>query len=75
MELTREVVELIAGGIFNADFIDVRFVAKRLLEEMDKPKVWDNAPEWATKAILNWSAPTHYSGVYKEYKRNILEQK
>ena len=44
-------------------------MAKQLLAELDAPKVWDGAPEWATKAVVNWSAPTHYSGVYKEYTR------
>ena len=33
--------------------------------------VWDGAPEWATKAVINWSAKTHYSGVYKEYTRTL----
>ena len=56
MELTKEMIETIA---------------KQLLAEMDKPGVWDGAPEWATKAVINWSAKTHYSGVYKEYTRTL----
>ena len=68
MELTRE--EVCKYAVFATDK-DVSRFAKALLAEMDKPKVWDNAPEWATKAVVNWSAPTHYSGVYKEYTREL----
>jgi hypothetical protein len=46
-------------------------LAKQLLAEMDKPKVWDSAPEWATKADITWSAKTHYSGVFKSYTREL----
>ena len=68
MELTRE--EVCKYAVFATDK-DVSRFAKALLSEMDKPGVWDGAPEWATKAIVNWSAPTHYSGVYKEYTRTL----
>ncbi len=37
----------------------------------EEASVWDGAPEWATKAVINWSAKTHYSGVYKEYTRTL----
>jgi hypothetical protein len=49
----------------------IETLATALLEEMDKPGVWDGSPEWATKAVVNWSALTHYSGVYKEYTREL----
>jgi hypothetical protein len=68
MELTREAITSLANYALGDS---VRQLAKQLLDEMDKPGVWDNAPEWATKAIVNWSAPTHYSGVYKEYTREL----
>lgn len=71
MELTRETIELIADGCIALYCCDAINMAKQLLAEMDKPKVWDNAPEWATKAVVNWSAKTHYSGVYKEYTREL----
>jgi hypothetical protein len=49
----------------------IETLATALLEEMDKPGVWDGSPEWATKAVVNWSAPTNYSGVYKSYTREL----
>jgi hypothetical protein len=30
-------------------------LAQALLEEMDKPKVWDNAPDWAAHAYVQFS--------------------
>ena len=74
MELTREQVEERLSGaqqghLFAADVVEALCTA--LIAEMDKPKVWDGAPEWATKAVINWSAKTHYSGVYKEYTRTL----
>lgn len=80
MELTREMIEIAAKehDSKNIHYIAhkrvdnlIGLIAEQLLAEMDKPKVWDDAPEWATKAVVNWSAPTHYSGVYKEYTRTI----
>ena len=32
-----------------------RELATALLAEMDKPKVWGGAPEWAKSAIVMWS--------------------
>ena len=29
-------------------------LATALLEEMDKPKVWDGAPDWAKVALVGW---------------------
>ena len=72
MELTREEIEVYANG--KADTYTcgkTMQLANQLLTELDKPGVWDGAPEWATKAVVNWSAPTHYSGVYKEYTREL----
>lgn len=77
MELTREEIEELASYNSGTDgqtmYMDefVAELAKQLLAEMDKPKVWENAPEWATKADITWSAKTHYSGVYKEYTREL----
>lgn len=85
MELTRKEIEDCANAtegetrglsinpVYHYDL--VRRLSKQLLSEMDKPKVWDNAPEWATKAIVKWSAPTHYSGVYKEYTRELQKSR
>jgi hypothetical protein len=76
MELTRDKIEWLAKQPVISEVVEMRTgevvdIAKQLLAEMDKPKVWENAPEWATKATVNWSAPTHYSGVYKEYTREL----
>ena len=65
-ELTREVLEamvkcdticsrckavkLCSEGIFNT----LRILATALLAEMDKPKVWDGAPEDAVSAVVTW---------------------
>jgi len=83
VELTREVLEDMARcrekycpdckGVCKDDAVKsgIETLATALLEERAKPKVWDGAPEWATKAVINWSAKTHYSGVYKEYTRTL----
>ena len=39
------------------------------------PGAWDSAPEWATNAVIGWSAKTHYSGVYKTYTRELPKTK
>ena len=36
----------------------VSAMATQLLAEMDKPSVWDGAPEDATKAIIQFDAPS-----------------
>lgn len=51
------------------DAIIINSLATALLAEMNKPKVWYGAPEWATKAVVNWSAPTRCWSVNKEYTR------
>lgn len=71
MELTREEIEGQANGSLSLDYKSNKIMAQMLLAEMDKPGVWDNAPEWATKAVVNWSAKTHYSGIYHEYTREL----
>src|SRR5574344_14716 len=72
MELIKE--KLLHVEKISAD-PEKRELASALFAEIDKPKVWDNAPEWATKATINWSAPTHYSGVYKEYTRTLQKSR
>lgn len=54
MELTIETIELIADGCIALDRCDTINMAKQLLAEMDKPKVWDNAPENATIAKVHF---------------------
>lgn len=76
MELTRDKIEWLAKQPCITEYVKVETeellcIAKQLLREMDKPGVWDNAPEWATKADITWSAKTHYSGVYKSYTREL----
>jgi len=74
-ELTREVVEAItkcSGTEYskceNCPAIKIcdstskairKRLAKQLLEEMDKPKVWDGAPEWATIGRACWTDKKH----------------
>lgn len=54
MELTREEIESYKK---NKDLFgphEVHTLVDQLLAEMDKPGVWDNAPEWATTATVVW---------------------
>lgn len=44
-------------------------VCAALLAEMDKPKVWDGAPEWATESEIRWTTPTRYSDAVKRHTR------
>ena len=58
MELTREQVEERLSGaqqghLFAADVVEELCTA--LIAEMDKPKVWDGAPDWATDARVRWT--------------------
>jgi len=59
MELTRERVEIYANAHVDAE---IRSMAKQLLAEMDKPKVWEGAPEWATEARVRWTDRNGVSG-------------
>ena len=59
MELTRERVEIYANAHVDAE---IRSMAKQLLAEMDKPKVWDGAPEGATDARVRWTDRNGVSG-------------
>jgi hypothetical protein len=49
--------------------------AHLIAERENNPGVWDGAPEWATDAGITWSAKTHYSGVYKNYTRELPKTK
>lgn len=54
-ELTRKEIEdsaNVTDGVYHYDL--VRRLAKQLLVEMDQPKVWDGAPEWAVKATVSY---------------------
>ena len=67
-ELTRE--ELKRFILFAKDK-DTRKLATALLEEMDKPKVWDGAPEDALQAQITWFTKNGgYIGM-KTYTREL----
>ena len=68
MELTRERIEIYANAHVDAE---IRSMAKQLLAEMDKPKVWTNAPDNAIiaqvhfyKAAKTYATPTDIPEVY-----------
>ena len=83
-ELTREVLEAL-GSCMNACGDDCkargvclpgqsyvrRKLATALLEEMDKPKVWDGAPEWATIGRVCWTGKKHGEAYSKLYHREL----
>lgn len=72
MELTREQLEKLANPTMLESTYEykncfVAELAKQLLAEMDKPKVWENAPEWAKESQVHfWDGCGHneYSTVY-----------
>ena len=67
-ELTREELKRF---IFFAKDKDTRKLATALLEEMDKPKVWDGAPDNALQAQIIWFTKNGgYIGM-KTYTREI----
>ena len=65
-ELTNEMLEAMAGCDRKCDrcaassicdvgvFLAISKLATALLEEMDKPKVWDGAPEWVNAARVRF---------------------
>ena len=80
MELTREEIEKLAsynsateGQTMYMDEFVAR-IAKQLLREMDKPKVWEGAHEWQDRARVK-----HYSNsalcamdeTFKDYTRTL----
>lgn len=67
-ELTREKVRKYA--VFAADE-DLKRFATALLEEMDKPKVWDGAPDTANIVYVCWSDETGFALGYKRYTREL----
>ena len=84
MELTREDIEKLANynPITDCDnqYMDefVARIAKQLLREMDKPKVWDGAHEWQDRARVK-----HYSNsalcamdeTFKDYTRTLTKSR
>ena len=69
MELTREQIEKLANptrieSLYYYESCFVAELAKQLLAEMDKPKVWDGANERATAVTVNHSQ----SGVILSHK-------
>ena len=46
-------------------------LATSLLAEMDKPKVWDGAPEWATIGRVCWTDKKHGEAYSKLYHREL----
>ena len=69
MELTRETIELLADGSIALDYGDTKIMAKQLLSEMDKQKVWDGAPEWASTAMAVWYGKDGQVAHSKDYTR------
>jgi len=71
MGLTRERIEIYANAHGDAE---IRSMAKQLLAEMDKPKVWEGAHEWQDRARVK-----HYSNsalcamdeTFKDYTRTL----
>ena len=61
MELTRERIEMLTKASVDPE---VRLLARQLLAEMDKPKVWTNAPN---NAII---AKVHFYIADKVYARS-----
>jgi len=72
MELTRD-------GLLHIERISAdpekRELASALIAEMDKPKVWDGAPEWATDARIRWTdrnGVTGHNDMYSQlYTREL----
>lgn len=54
------------------DAIIVRSLATALLAEIDKPKIWDGAPEKATTAVINYYEKDSTGCPFgKEYARTL----
>src|SRR5690606_26720773 len=84
-ELTREVLEAIkkcnethcneclaVGVCCSEDDVTIgERLATALLEEIDKPKVWDGAPEWATIGRVYWTSGYDKEAYSKLYNREL----
>ena len=68
MELTRERIEIYANAHVDAE---IRSMAKQLLAEMDKPKVWTNAPECASSAMVVWYGKDGRVAHSSDYTRTL----
>ena len=68
MELTRERITKYSNATIGVySYSVVKNLAIALLAEIDKPKVWDGAPEWANEACINWygkNGQYDESGIY-----------
>lgn len=76
MELTREEIEKWANvpfGIYSSN--DYQQIAKQLLAEMDKPKVWDNAPDEASKCCVIYMHGERdvHCAKYNNYTRTLTK--
>ena len=72
MELTREKIEWyaeVSGGAIT--FTVANKLAKQLLAEMEKPKVWTGAPEWATSAMAVWYGKDGQVAHSQDYTRTL----
>jgi len=81
-ELTREVLEAVVNCDDREECIDCpaqsvcavgrnHALAAALLAEMDKPKVWDGAPEWATNGRVYWTNGFDKEMCSKLYTREL----
>ena len=82
-ELTREVLEDMATcrergcpdckGVCRGSTMGagIETLARALLAEMDKPKVWDGAPEWATIGRACWTDKKHGEAWSTIYRRDL----
>ena len=59
--------------VFGREAATVVLLAKQLLAEMDKPGVWDGAPDWADVAEISWrdKANTRVSAKLTPYTREL----
>ena len=71
-ELTREELKRF---IFFAKDKDTRKLAAALLEEMDKPKVWDGAPEEAIEASVAFFKAEELADQMQGYWHGFVGQK
>lgn len=64
-ERTKEELLEVYNGPFRRNYVICEII-DQLLVEMEKPRVWSDAPSWATAAKIEWTDSAYYEDATKQ---------
>lgn len=70
-ELREEIIKAYKEENAKSTSHDVEVLCEALLSETAKPKLWGNAPEWASTAMVVWYGKAGQVATSQEYTRTL----